>query len=377
MEPYVLMIAMSTVEEDPGGGNRYADELARVLSGSGTRCRRLLLAGSTPDSADVTAVARREDPMPLRLLRYARIARRYAQDAQVLNTHFALYGAAARLSRRARRLQLVVNFQGPWARESAAAGSRSRLVLRLKHAIEAHHYRQADHLIVLSGAFRDLLCADYGVAPNRVHVVAPGVDLERFCPADQEQARDHLGMARDAHVTVSVRRLTPRMGLDRLVRAWVDLPARAHLYLAGTGPEQGNLQALVASLGLRDRVHLLGRVEDTDLPDLYRAADLSVVPSLELEGFGLTVLEALACGTPVIASDTGGMAEILPDLAGDLLVSPGDIRALARRLTRAVEDPAAEPSREQCRAFAERFSWQRQGARVRDVLGQAAATERT
>ncbi|HSX21689.1 MAG TPA: glycosyltransferase, partial [Gaiellaceae bacterium] len=107
---------------------------------------------------------------------------------------------------------------------------------------------------------------------------------------------------------------------------------------------------------------------EADLPDLYRAADVSVVPSLELEGFGLTVLESLACGTPVIATTGGGPAEALAPLDRSLLVPPGDTDALADRLRSARE--GALPDTRACRAHAERFSWHRAAALNREAYAR-------
>ena len=372
----VLLVGMAPVAERPGGGNRYLEDLRHALTRLGAKNHTLLLSGQSCDLPGVTVVGNPDRAVWWRVLAFARQIARQADDADVLNTHFALYGMAASLSRRGRRLPLVVHFQGPWAEESAVAGRARWAALRMKLAVETYHYRRADELITLSQQFADILIKDYGVQPGRVSVIAPGVDLEAFRPGASVVARRQLGLPEDCFIAVAVRRLTARMGLEQLIEAWSVVPTGALLVLAGEGDEHARLEQLISSLGLSERVRLLGRIADVDLPRLYRAANVSVVPTLALEGFGLVVLESLACGTPVIASNTGGMAEVLPDLSPDCLVPPGDVHALAARLSRAAARPQDEPKAETCRHFAEGFSWDSKAQEVLEIFQRAAVRTR-
>jgi glycosyltransferase involved in cell wall biosynthesis len=364
----VLLVGMAQVSERPGGGNRYLEDLGRSLTNLGATTRTLVLGDQPPTDPAVTLVGGPDQPVWRRVLGFAREIARLAKETDVLNTHFALYGVAASLSRRGRALPLVVNFQGPWAQESAVAGAGGRLAQRFKKAIEAYHYRRADALITLSQDFADLLVTDYGVARHKISVIKPGVDLVTFAPGSAVEARRRLDLPEAGFMAVAVRRLTARMGLEELIRAWSLLPAPAHLIIAGEGSERERLERLIDDLEMADRIQLLGRVEDELLPRLYQAGDVSVVPSLALEGFGLVVLESLACGTPVIASDTGGMAEVLPLLSSNSLVAPGDVSALSARLRRVMERPQDEPTPMACRRFAEQFSWTLKGQQVQEVL---------
>jgi glycosyltransferase involved in cell wall biosynthesis len=273
-----------------------------------------------------------------------------------VNVHFALYGTAGALSARLTRRPLVVHFHGPWADESAAEGQRAWR-LRAKRAVERAIYRAAAVHVVHSVAFKRLLVERYGVRAATVEIVPPPVDLDHFTPGDRAAARERLGVPAGRLVGVSVRRLTPRMGLDDLLRAWAALGRDdAELYIAGTGPDRARLEAIAAGLGIAARVHFLGNVADERLPDVYRAADVCVAPSRQLEGFGLVALEALACGTPVVVSDSGGLPEAVGGLAGDLVFPAGDHAALADRLATAFAGSRPLPSADECRAYAERFS---------------------
>ena len=254
-----------------------------------------------------------------------------------------------------------MHFQGPWATEGRSLGD-ARPVTAVKRAVEAAVYRRADVCVVLSEAFGELLHKEFGVPRWAVHRVLPGVDLDTFAPGDQRKARRALGLDLDVWTAVTVRRLYPRMGLDVLLRSWSWLvsvseqPVR--LLIVGDGPERRSLEGQIARLGLRDSVKLLGLVDDDTLVDLFRAADLSVVPSVALEGFGLVVLESLACGTPALGTSAGGLPEMLEQLDQDLVVPANDADRLGHRLLKAATDPASVPTRQDCRAFAEHFTWE-------------------
>ncbi len=334
------MLGMGWFATEPGGLNRYFADLQVALSHRAP-VHAFVVAEGGVLAEGVTGAASPATTLPLRLARLRRELGQ-ARPVDVVNSHFALYATVLRTLPALKRLPRVVNFQGPWASESRVEGQGGGAAFRGRRAIERSEYRRADEFIVLSSTFRDELTSGYGVLPSRVHVVRPGVDLDRFSPRRAERARERLSLPASP-VVLAVRRLAARMGLDVLLEAWARLD-RGLLLLAGSGHERERLEALAQRLGLgEDRVRFLGRQPDGVLADLYAAVDLTVVPSLALEGFGLIVLESLASGTPVIASDTGGMAEVLPDLQDDLLVPPGDVDGLAARLRRAI-NRAGQPS---------------------------------
>lgn len=353
------MLGMGWFPDTPGGLNRYFRELLEQLPAA-----RAVVIGPGADAPErVELVASASAPLARRLLAFASAARRATVDAELIDAHFALYAALALRRGIARGIPLVFHFHGPWAQESAAGGDRSALRERLRTALERSVLARADAHVVLSQAFRRVLVERYRACPWEVHVWAPGVDLERFSPGERGAARARLGLdaagERDAFVAVCARRLVPRMGIELLIDAWEqiaqELPAGSQLLIVGDGPLRGALQARAAALAPRTRVRLLGRVPDELLADAYRAADVAVVPTLALEGFGLVVLEAAACGTPSVVSEVGGLAEAAAPLDRSLLVAPGDRDALARRLRAAAQGEL--PDRARTRRFAERHSW--------------------
>jgi glycosyltransferase involved in cell wall biosynthesis len=268
-----------------------------------------------------------------------------------VHSHHAFFGAVPLWHPSLAGIRHVCQFQGPWAGESKVEG----LNHQAKYWIERAAYARCDRFIVLSQGFKSLLSRDYAVEPSKIVVVPAAVELGRFRPRDRAEVRRELGWPAGPIVFV-MRRLVRRMGLEVLIDAFVDVPG-ARLVVGGTGPLEGELKAQVARLGLQDRVSFPGRLADDDLVRHYQAADLTVVPTIALEGFGLVTVESLACGTPVVGTAEGGTQEILEGFRPDLLVPPGDAAALARKIREAL---AAPPSQEACRAYAEaHYAWPR------------------
>jgi glycosyltransferase involved in cell wall biosynthesis len=341
----LLMVGMGWPTEQPGGLNTYFAELFASLTKLDPNVRGVVVAD---DAVPSGIVAIRRSSLLLRLLRNLVVVTRLARGANVVDVHFPLYGFFPTLLGVFRGKRVIVHFQGPWAAESAHASGRRDWTTRAKCLVEKAVYRRADHIIVLSDAFRQLIVRDYGVSPRVVTVLRPGVGQRFFVGTSEQDKR--------AFVVISVRRLVPRMGLDFLLLAWAKagIPA-GQLLVVGDGPERMALERLSQRLNVEGSVTFLGRVPDSELPDLYARATVAAVPSVALEGFGLVVLEALAAGTPVIGTDVGGLPEILSPLAADLVVSAGDPDALAERLVRA--SLGGLPERGACRAYARAFDW--------------------
>ena len=257
----------------------------------------------------------------------------------VVAFHFALSAApfALRRAARLRGTRTVCVFHGPWHAEGAVQGD-GRLRALAKRALESAVYRRFDRYVTASDAFGRVLTATFGVDPARVRTVAPAVDADRFAPGDGARARARFGIGPEEPVFACVRRLEPRMGVDVLLRALARVPDAA-LLVAGTGSLRAPLEDLARELGIAARVRFLGRVAEEDLPAVYRAADVTVVPSTHLEGFGLVVLESMASGRPVIATDVGGLPEALGPFADAWTVPAGSVDALAERMRAAVGAP--------------------------------------
>ncbi len=369
----MAMLGMGWFPTSMGGLDRYYRALFEQLPEA-----RGVVVGPAPGApAALTAAARHAHPLPRRLAAYWLAAARAARAAEVVDAHFALY-AAAPLLLGARRQPTVFHFHGPWAAESAAAGDASRVRSTARAALEGRVLRRADAHVVLSGAFRRVLLERYRVSPWEVHVWAPGVAHEAFTPGDRARARAALGLDPTAFVAVCARRLVPRMGIEVLLDAWAALgerlPAGAQLLVIGEGPLHAALAARAALPPLAGRVRVLGRVSEEELVDAYRAADVAAVPSLAVEGYGLVVLEAAACGTPSVVTDVGGLPAAAAELDPSLVVPAGDAAALAARLQDAAR--GVLPTRAATRAHAERHTWPALAARHRGLHRRLVAGAR-
>ncbi|MFC9994999.1 glycosyltransferase family 4 protein [Nocardia sp. NPDC127526] len=333
----------------PGGLNRYFTDLYLALAG-------------IPE-IDVTAIAFGNAPVgaqswgptggsTARRVRAAISDPRGLPRETVVDRHFCLYGPAAL------RNPLVVHFHGPWAAESRMAGESARTV-RAKYLIERLRYARADRFVVLSDHFRRLLIDDYRIPERKVRIIPPGVDLDRFATAEPTVS---------SGTVLCVRRLERRMGIDVLIGAWPRVRAAhpdARLVIVGTGTAETELRTLAAG---DESITFTGPVSDVRLTRLYAAADLTVVPSLALEGFGLIALESLAAGRPPIVADCGGLPDSVRELDPSLIVPPGNADALAARLRSALS--GERPGAKQCRAHAETFSWAVAARRHRDLYAE-------
>lgn len=201
---------------------------------------------------------------------------------------------------------------------------------------EGANYRRARVAIAGNGAAATVL-RQKGYRGEVAVIPQFGVDPELFCPAvaqsDELDSGLHIGYAGG---------LLPEKGVDLLIRACAGLQGNWQLQIAGEGNERSNLQTLVAQLGLTERVQLLDRLESTQMPAFYRGLDLLVLPSRTLptwkEQFGRVLIEAMACGVPVVGSDCGEIPNVIGE-AG-IIFPEGQVEALRHQLQLLLDDPA-------------------------------------
>lgn len=363
--------------DHPGGLHRYHAELFASLRKVGLRPRAAVIGPASSAPVGVVAGGLADQWLPLRLCEFALATARAGRSGVTLvDSHFSLYAFIPLMLGRLRRLPLVVHFQGPWADESVVAGERSGWRIRVKRTVERSTYRKAQTLVTLSTAFKQVLVERYGIPPWRIEVIPPGIDLAKFVPADRPDARKSLDLPGDAVVALTVRRLVPRTGVDVLLDAWGGIAPdmqNAVLLVVGNGPERARLVTRATQRGFGASVRFLGSVDENTLVRCYQAADLSVVPTVALEGYGLVVLESLACGTPVVVTDSGGLPETVAELDPSLVVPAGDSDALAARLRAGLTDPASLPDRFRCRLHAEGFGWPRIAERHKAMYTRAVS----
>jgi glycosyltransferase involved in cell wall biosynthesis len=225
--------------------------------------------------------------------------------------------------------------------------------------------RSAAHLITVCQDLKDRL-VELGVDAHRITVLRNGVDLDTFRPRDRQALRAKYGVA--GPVLLSVGHLIPRKAHDIVIEAAAQLPGTT-LLIAGEGPERDALVRLTERLGVADRIRFLGQVAPTEIAQVFCAADVLVLASSR-EGWANVLLEAMACGTPVVASDVNGTPEVVTEPAAGLLVRERTGAAFAAAIKQLLDRPL---DRAATRAYAEGFSWEATTAGQLEIFAAVAA----
>ena len=369
-----LQFGMHWFPERQGGLDRVYYELSRALPPAGVEFHGLI-AGTDRSARDTDGAVLAFSPanvgLARRLLGMRRTYAKYIKTHQpdLLVSHFALYTLPILDCLGSRKL--VVHFQGPWADEGSVEGNTG-LRYSLKRWVENLVYRRATRAIVLSNAFAEVLAERHNFPKDRIHVIPGGIDTKRFAVTETRQAaRTRLGWPAGRPTIVAVRRLVPRMGLENLLAA-VEIVKRdipnILVKIAGRGVLQPQLASQIQKLGLSENISLAGFVSDEDLPYFYRAADLSVVPTVALEGFGLIAAESLAAGTPCLVSPVGGLPEVVSALSASLILRTPAVADIAEAISAALQGRLSLPDDVTCRAYAaQHFDWQIIARQVAEV----------
>lgn len=247
----------------------------------------------------------------------------------VIHAHYWLSMRPARQLQQRWKVPLVAQFHTLAQLKNRVARDDAERELQARFDLEQAAMDESDRVIALSRVDKRQMVEHYGACPRKIEVVPGGVDLARFQPASRSVARRQLGLAEEAAVLLFVGRIQRLKGIEVLLRAADELretiglrrPLRV-LIVGGQpaggqhrGPEQeelDRLRALSDRLGLRDLVTFVGALDQDHLPTYYQAADVTVMPS-SYESFGLVAAESMACGTPVVASQVGGLCSLVAD----------------------------------------------------------------
>jgi glycosyltransferase involved in cell wall biosynthesis len=265
-----------------------------------------------------------------------RVAVREGRDfqAQIVHAHWAIpSGFAAVHAARTLRLPVVITMHGGDVYVNRAQGYDfpTRWYVR---PLLRWTLRTADALTAITDDCRQHALRA-GAPDERIRIVTNGADLRRFHPAAGAPERPW-----GERMVFACRQLFPRKGIRFLIEAAAILKRRfpdLRVVLAGDGFERPALERLARERGLADDCIFLGWVPNADLPRYYQAAAVSVIPSLE-EGFGIPAAEAMGCGIPVVASDAGGLPEVVEDGVTGFVVPKGNVDALVDAIGRLLSD---------------------------------------
>jgi len=362
-----LMLTEALYEDAPGGSRRVVKELAEGLAARGHRVTLLAprFHGDEPARSERHGVCihrygngRRGTRGLPRLIVEGRRALALARcdnggPFDILHAHFAYSHLPALLPYAAPLARATVrSFYGPWASEGLAEASTRRpsdikaaaqtwTVFHGRDLIERRSLARADHIIALSDYSIGQLTRSYSVPRAAITLVPGAVDHHYFTPPTTSKAdiRRQLGLPVDGPIILTVRRLAARMGLDNLIAALPRMLAEAPtacLVIVGQGALRPRLEAQASALGLSQSILFTGFVADADLPLYYQAADLFVLPTRALEGFGLITLEAFASGLPVVGTPIGATPELLAQVDTRLILDGTSADAIAKGIVRYV-----------------------------------------
>jgi D-inositol-3-phosphate glycosyltransferase len=294
----------------------------------------------------------------------------------VLHANYWLSGAVAHKLKHALDLPLVATFH-TLARVKADAGLDDEPDLRAhtEHDVVAC----ADLMLASTDDERAQLASLYDADPERIEIVAPGVDHTVFEPGDRAAAREHLGLG-GRRVILFAGRIQPLKGLALAVHCLAELDDPTVTLLIVGGPsgsdgeaELSRVRGLVAELGVEDQVRFVAPQPHDHLAEYYRAADVCLVPS-RTESFGLVALEAAACGTPVVAASVGGLRSLVDDGHTGFLVEGRDPADFATPVAVLLEDAGlAAAMGVSAAAHSRRYSWSTTAGRLRRLYGDLVA----
>jgi glycosyltransferase involved in cell wall biosynthesis len=288
---------------------------------------------------------------------------RVTKNAHVIHAQWVPTAAIALGVGRLRRIPVVVSVRGA----DLNTARRSRVGRAMTRAI----IRRVNYVVTVSDEFRDVLAAEVG-CQTPLAALYNGVDTDQFRPRSKAHCRAALGLPEREPFALYVGGLVERKGVSILIRALAHETMSGHpiqVYLAGEGPQAEQLRVLASGLGLSDRVHFLGRVPKSQVHLWMGAADMLVLPSYS-EGRPNVVLEAMASGTPVVATAVSGTTELISDGENGLLFEAGDVAALGACLKRVSAHPelAERLSNRGPQTIAERgLLWSTHGRRLLSI----------
>lgn len=376
---------------DTGGMSVYVRELARWLGQYGHQVD--IFTCASPDAVEAAMlypnvrlinlapngpaeIGKEQLPLHLNAVFEALEAyrRKHALSYDLIHSHYWISGVVGVMAQVHWECPHLTMFHTLGMVKNSTASGEKEPDRRIAH--EHRLARAVDMIVVPASREHENLVSLYNVETQKIRIIPCGVNLELFQPLKRSACRRQLGIGPDSAVALFVGRFAPLKGIDALMGAIADLKNKFDLQLVvvgGDGPEAPDTQSLtrlVKALGIQDRVTFAGRIDQKDLPVYYSACDLLVVPS-HYESFGLVVLEAIACGTPVVSTAVGAVETIVqPGINGTVVDKPTRDR-VARGIARILERPYDERKRpDTIRDTVSHCGWDRMAAEVIETYGE-------
>ena len=305
----------------------------------------------------------------------------------VINFHQPFSALGVNISRKSRNIKKIYTFHSPAFKEyetrnEVPSNSWGRCHYRLnsyfRKRIERYNLKKCEKIRTLSEYMKRELLSCHSISDEKVVVIPGGVDSDRFTPSsDRLKLKKKLRVPVEKTLLLSVRNLVPRMGLENLIYAMADVVKKTrdvYLILGGEGALEERLKGLVKQLELDLFIRFEGFIPENKLPFYYQAADLFVLPTKIMEGFGLVTVESLSCGTPVLGTPIGGTKEILDGLDGRLLFKGTEPRHISEKILYFLNRQSElDNLRGKCRQFiVDNYSWDNVAQKLEETLVKVA-----
>lgn len=378
--------------KDTGGMNVYVAELTRQLGREGvhvdvfTRSQDEHVPHVMHDlgygNRVVHIPAGPETPLPkpelaTHIPRFAAEIANFADQKNIhydlIHSHYWMSGIAADLLKLEWKIPVLQMFHTLGLMKNRIAQSPAEVEGDYRINGERQAMQIADRIVAATQAEEAQLNFLYGIKPSKIVTIPPGVDTARFYPIPMDEAKEAIGYPKEKNLLLFVGRIEPLKGLDTLIRALAEIRQTGLLEkecysLAVIGGEPGaepeemssemaRLKALCQKLGIGDLIVFLGKKAQETLPYYYSAAEMLVMPSF-YESFGMVALEAMACGTAVVASQVGGLGFLVQDGVTGRVVPGGNVHALAGAISDLMVKPELRNQMgNQAAEYARKFTW--------------------
>lgn len=374
----ILMVADTIFPDEAGGSERFVYELGSHLYSRGHKiCTLTRRTSSAFHKSEIIEGMRIErfDFNPeagigagikgminLHLLS-KRLLSENKFNVIIFNQPFSNWGV--NIFRKGKEIPRIYMFYAPWHIEYEIKTGKKGPGSLIRRFMEKRAILASQMAVTLSEYMKEMLVKIHQIPQGFVRIIPGGVDVEKFKPAvEKELVREKLEIPTNRFILLTVRRLVPRMGLDKLILAMNELRkeySNIILFIGGEGFFDEYLKGLVKQLKLEEYVRFLGFVDEEKLKLFYQASDLFILPTTELEGFGLVTLEALSSGLPVLGTPVGGTVEILKKFNGDFLFKSAEVSSILERIRRYLKNgEGVKDLSIRCREFVlKNYSWEK------------------
>lgn len=313
-------------------------------------------------------------------------------EYDLIHSHYWMSGLAAIELKQLWRVPFIHMFHTLGVMKQRVAQSENEAEGDYRLTGEKQILLEADRIIAATPAEKAQIQWLYQSDVQKIEIIPPGVDLSRFYPIPEDEAKEVIGIPPCDQVLLYVGRIEPLKGIDTLIEAIALMRRKGEFkdlsfclvviggepeMIGGNGsPEMARLKDLCHAHGLDDLVTFLGKRDQDTLPYYYSAAEAVVVPS-HYESFGMVALEAMACGKPVVASQVGGLAYLVQDGVTGYTVPSSDVEALADRLAQLIKNPdLRDKLGTQAASLAQKFSWDIIAERILNQYQEVLSTIR-